>query len=215
MNDLCKYIKYPRTCHLSFSQGIIKDDRILKDNSCFEDKRVIVLEKLDGENCSMYNDYLHARSIDGVNHPSRNWVKNFHAKMSHKIPEGWRVCGENMFAKHTIHYDNLESYFYCFSVWNEKNECLSWNDTIEWAKLLDIILVPVLYDGIWDVNIVKEFCNNDTREGFVVRITDSFSYIDFKKSVAKFVHNKFKNNLKNEDTFHWRYSKLVKNNLKK
>ena len=118
-----------------------------------------------------------------------------------------------MYAKHTIYYDNLKSYFYVFSIWNEKNECLSWEDTIEWSELLDLELVPVLYKGIWDADIIKGLCKDNEREGFVVRLYDSFSYGDFRKSVAKYVNPIFKNKLKEEDTYHWRYSAITPNKL--
>ena len=215
LKDFCEYIKYPRTMHLSFSSKVTDDDRILENEEYFKEKRVIVTEKLDGENSSCYKNYMHARSIDGTNHLSRNWLKAFHGRMGYNIPDGWRVCGENMYAKHTIHYTNLETYFYVFSIWNEKNNCLNWEETQLWAELLELNLVPVLYDGIWNDDIIREFCKNDKREGFVVRIADSFSYGDFRKSVAKFVNPKFKNKLKEEDTYHWRYSAITPNKLAK
>lgn len=51
MERFCKYVKYPRTWHLNFGQKISKGDRILKDNSQFGGKKVVVTVKLDGENC--------------------------------------------------------------------------------------------------------------------------------------------------------------------
>lgn len=211
----CEYVKYPRTMHLPFSSKVTDDDRVLDNTSYFEGKRVVVTIKMDGENSTLYPNYMHARSIDGQNHISRNWLKNFHRKMSYNIPANWRICGENMYAKHTVYYENLETYFYAFSIWNERNECLSWDDTNLWAGLLELSLVPVLYDGIWDGSLIKEFCNDDKREGFVVRIADSFSYGDFRKSIAKFVNPQFKDKLKEEDTYHWRYSAITPNKLAK
>ena len=35
-------------------------------------KQVIVTEKMDGENTSMYRHRIHARSIDSLPHPSRD-----------------------------------------------------------------------------------------------------------------------------------------------
>jgi len=215
LGEFCEYIKYPRTMHLSFSSKVTEDDRVLEDEKHFEGKRVIVNVKMDGECSSLYPNYMHARSIDGQSHPSRNWLKEFHGKKGYNIPKGWRVCGENMYAKHTIYYDNLSTYFYVFSIWNEYNVCLSWNDTEFWAELLELELVPVLYDGIWDEQKIKEFCKDDKREGFVVRLADSFTYGDFRKSIAKFVNPKFKDKLKEEDTYHWQYSAITPNKLKK
>jgi hypothetical protein len=40
-----------------------------------------------------------------------------------------------------------------FSVWDDKNNCLSWNDTIEWFNLLEIQHVPAIYDGIYNEKV--------------------------------------------------------------
>ena len=98
-------IKYPRTYHAPWSQGATNDDKIHKTMDHFLGKRVIVTEKMDGESCSFYNDYIHARSLDSVNHYTRNWVKQFHANnIMGNIP-GLRICGENLYAVHSIKYD--------------------------------------------------------------------------------------------------------------
>lgn len=121
--------KYPRTFHLPWSEGATQDDKITNDLSLFE-KEIVVTIKMDGENTTCYSDYIHARSLDSRNHVSRNWVKAFHATFKHNIPIGWRICGENLFAQHSIRYDNLESYFYLFSIWDDNNNCLNWADTL-------------------------------------------------------------------------------------
>ena len=78
----------------------------------------MVTEKLDGENTTLYADGLHARSLDSAHHPSRAWVKALHGRIGDADPGGWRVCGENMYARHSIAYDELDSWFYGFSVWD-------------------------------------------------------------------------------------------------
>lgn len=184
------YVKYPRTHHLPWSEGVNDDDRVIRNLDSFIGKRVIVTEKLDGENTNLYRDYTHARSVDGRSHPTRNWVKQFWSRISADIPEGWRVCGENLFAKHSIAYDNLPSYFMGFSIWNERNVSLSWDETIEWFSLIGITPVPVLYDGIFDEEKIKaiwESRNWEVSEGYVMRVADEISYLDFKTKVAKFV----------------------------
>ena len=182
------YVKYPRTYHLPWSPGITEDDRIASDLSHFEGKRVIVTVKMDGENFSGYRDYSHARSVDGRSHPTRNWAKTFWAQRSYELPEGWRVCAENLYAVHSIFYHDLETYLMGFSIWNEKNEALSWDDTVEWFELLGMEHVPVIYDGIWDEKKIRNIHFDQTRmEGYVVRLADSFHYGQFNKSVAKFV----------------------------
>ena len=77
----------------------------------------------------MYSDRIHARSLETDFHESRTWVRALWGNIKHEIQDGWRICGENMFAEHSIHYNNLETYFYVFSIWNETNDCLSWDET--------------------------------------------------------------------------------------
>jgi hypothetical protein len=204
-----KLYKYPRTFHFPWSETVASDDKVLTDISCFVGSEIVVTEKMDGENCTMYRDHIHARSIDSKSHYSRDWVKNFWNEIRYDIPFGWRVCGENLYAKHSISYFNLKSYFYGFSIWNDNNVCLSWDETIEWFELLGIVHVPVLYRGKFDVDILKKLSiNKDKQEGYVVRHKGSFRYDEFKNRVAKFVRS---NHVKTDE--HWMHSKVEKNLL--
>lgn len=185
-----RYIKYPRTKHLPWSEGMTSDDKVFDDCSVFEGKEVIVTEKMDGENTTIYPDYIHARSIDGRNHWSRSWVKNLHAKIAKDIPEGFRICGENLYAKHSLEYKNLRSFFYCFSIWDERNVCLSYDDTKQWCDMIGLEMPDVLYRGIWDEEKIKSLYtpeDRENKEGYVVRLSDEFPYSKFSKSIAKFV----------------------------
>lgn len=211
LDDFSKYVKYPRTMHLPWSEKLGKDDRVLPNCDHFSGKRVIVTLKLDGENTTMYNDFIHARSLNSGTHPTRNWVKGLWARIGYEIPEGWRICGENMYAVHTIQYDDLDSYFYAFSIWNEKNDCLSWEETEEYCSLLGLEKVPVIYDGVFDPEKIKLAFSKfeNSHEGYVVRLAEEFKYRDFRKSVAKFVKSEFV--IKHG---HWAQRKIEVNGLR-
>ncbi len=217
LDQFCKYVKYPRTWHLPWSHKVHRNDMQLDSAKHFEGKEVVVTIKMDGENTTMYNDYLHARSVDSANHPTRGWAKRIHAEKGWSIPEDWRVCAENMYAKHTVIYENLDAYLLVFSIWNEKNECLSWDDTLEWAELLDFAMTPVLYTGEWDEKKIHSLCpeeyNGDKVEGYVVRLVESFTYGDFRKSVAKYVKPEFADQLR-VGSSHWKYKAIIPNKLK-
>lgn len=205
--------KYPRTFHLPWSRSKTDDDKILKTVCHFEGKEVVVTEKLDGENTTMYRDSIHARSLDSKDHESRHWVKMLHGTISFQIPLGWRICGENVFAMHSIYYGELTSYFYVFSIWNEDNQCLSWDETLEWAELLGVKVAPVLYRGIWNEQKVKGCYTRQSvfggeQEGYVVRIADAFPYDQFGTCVAKFVR---KNHVQTEE--HWLSKPVVPNGV--
>jgi len=204
--------KYPSTPHLPWSPGLSQDDIKLSNTKKFENQIVVVTEKMDGENTSMYTDHIHARSLDSGYHPSRTWVKQLWAQIRHDIPKGWRICGENLYARHSIAYENLPSFFEVFSVWNEKNECLSWENTLEWCQLLGLNHVPVLYHGPWDENVVRASYNpeqeSNNKEGYVVRVAQGFPYKDFAKNMAKYVRA---NHVQTSN--HWMFEQVVPNGL--
>ncbi len=210
-NHPIKYIKYPRTPHLPWSQGTTTDDSLLKDVKIFQGQEVVITEKMDGENTTMYPDHIHARSIDSRHHPSRTWVKGLHGSIAHMIPKGWRLCGENLYAQHSIIYENLKSYFYLFSIWNEHNQALNWDETEKWAKSLDLALVPVLYRGQWDESLARALkIDTQTREGYVVRTAAGFTHAEFSNHIAKWVR---KGHVQTDE--HWMHSKVIPNGLAK
>jgi hypothetical protein len=207
-----KRYKYPRTPHLPWSPGRSEDDLLLSTTDAFQNQVVVITEKLDGENTTLYSDYLHARSTNSNHHPSRTWIKALQAAISHEIPVGWRICGENVYAQHSIAYSNLSSYFFMFSIWNNDNECLSWDETEEWAGLLGLELPPILYKGKWNNNLICSLSHNlnlDNSEGYVVRLAECFHYQDFKQYVAKWVRTGH-----TQTTNHWMHSDVVPNHLR-
>jgi hypothetical protein len=213
--------KYPRTYHVPWSPGTSSDDRILPNTNHFKGLEIIVSEKLDGENTSMYSDHIHARSLDSKHHPSRNHVKALHGRIAHEIPPGWRICGENTYALHSIHYRSLTSYFYVFAIYDDKNQCLSWDETVDYANMLGLVTVPVLYRGIWDEQIVRACWTgvstaspSDGQEGYVVRIAKDFPYDAqdeglFSKFTAKYVR---KGHVQTSQ--HWMEQEVVPNLLR-
>lgn len=208
------YVKYPKTFHLPWSPGTQSEDRILPSIEHFVGKEVVVTEKLDGENTSMYSDHIHARSLDSIHHPSRTAVKQLHGNICYEIPAGWRVCGENVYAKHSIHYTGLTAYFYVFGIYNNDNICLSWDDTKEVVALLDLECVPVLYRGVWDEEKIKACWTGESvfggpQEGYVVRCVNQFPYTEFSRNVAKFVR---KGHVQTSEF--WMNQPVVKNILK-
>lgn len=202
-------IKYPRTYHLPWSEGCTSDDKKLSSVEHFYGKEIIMTEKRDGENSNLMRECIYARSLDSVDHPSRHWLKGMWANIRYNIPENWRICGENLYAEHSVGYNDLKTYFEVFSIWNEENICLSYDDTIEWCDLLNLVHVPILYRGIFDENFLRDYkINTEKVEGYVIRLVDSFKYEDFNISIAKWVRE---NHVQTDK--HWMYNKIKKNKL--
>ena len=206
--------KYPRSHHLHYSQKSSSDDKIQANDNHFIGKNVVVSIKMDGENTTIYNDYIHARSLNSnIDSEDRRWIDALRkSKIENNIPDSYRICGENLFYKHAIYYDDLKSMFYVFSIW-DNDVCLSWEETKLWCVLLDLCYVPIIYEGEYNREIIINEFNNyvkihNNTEGFVVRLADEFNINNFEKSLNKYVRDTFKipNN-------HWKYSKKTLNKL--
>jgi len=133
--------------------------------------------------------------------------------VSYLLDDNMRICGENLYAVHTVRYNILKSYFYMFSFWID-NMCLSWEETLQYASILGLETVPVFYEGLYDKEkIIAAFSSHEKdNEGYVIRLAGEFNYIDFRKSVAKYVRPEFRDSL-NERDEHWITKKIEKNKL--
>jgi hypothetical protein len=204
--------KYPRTPHLPFSEGRSDDDKVLTSLAHFHGREIVVTIKKDGENTSLYKTGFHARSLDSRHHSSRDWLAAFHASIAHQIPDDWRICGENLYARHSIYYEDLPSFFMAFSVWDETNTSLNWDDSLEFFSKIKVESVDELFRGVFDqkklISLAKSI---DTKkiEGFVIRLTDSFSYNEFGISCAKWVRPTHV-----QTDSHWMHQEIVPNRLK-
>lgn len=207
--------KYPRTKRL-YADGDVGDDLVMEDLSRIQAGEIVVTAKMDGECTTMYPDAIHARSLEEYIGADRSFAKSLHATVAHRIPEGTRICGENLQARHTILYKNLRSYFYMFSAW-EGDVCLSWGETEALAEELGLEMVPVLYRGPWnDWEISRlmtvENVEGDPLEGIVVRASGKIVMKDFGELVGKIVKPAFSQAVNDSD--HWRKGPLVMNGLR-
>ena len=202
--------KYPRTPHFPFSETITSDDRILNNTDHFKGKIVVVTEKMDGENSTIYNNYYHARSLDSKHREYHSWLLSYIKSFQFMLSENMRICGEYLYAKHSIAYNNLASYFQVFSIW-DNNICLDWNKTKELCNEFGLTTVPELYYGLYDEDLIKNIAKtviDNGGEGIVVRIADSFRYEDFQDNIAKYVRP---NHVQTDK--HWSLNKIETNKI--
>ena len=218
--------KYPRTAHLDWSLSLMNDDRRIPSYEGLMGKEVVVTEKYDGENTSMYADVSHARSMDSRHHVSRDWAKMFHGQIKHLFREAavllWgdgdredelRAVVENTYAKHSIWYrretgNALPSFCMGLSVW-DRNQCLSWDETLMVFELLGILPARVLYRGKWDEEWLREEAKRQDPtliEGYVVRVTDRIPFERWFMPAGKYVRAKHVNT-----STHWMTADVVPN----
>ena len=213
--------KFPRIAHCPWSESISNDDKLHPDMSIFDGQEVIATIKHDGENTNISKEYIHARSLEYPPHESRTWMRQFWNTLRNDIPDGFRISGENLFAKHSIHYHHLKSYFYVFMIWDEKNTAFSWDDTIYWAELLGLTLVDTFYRGPFDRYQIHTaydaYCkqSKDPVEGYVIRLSKEIPYNEIDKnrclkSMCKWVR---KNHVTTDE--HWMSQTIVPNELNK
>jgi len=205
-------IKYPRTYHFPWSPGLKNDDRMLESTAGWEGTRVVVTEKMDGEGTTFYRGDLHARSLEWSSHASRTHIKAIHAAVEYDIPETFRVCGENLTAVHSLRYEGLPSYFMMFNIW-DRLTCLSWPETAEWAALLGVRTVPLIYWGEYSDEKCRELCaalDPERQEGLVVRPERAFNLKEFPRVVGKYVRAK---HVQTDE--HWMSKPVEYNGLKK
>ncbi|MGW6854981.1 RNA ligase family protein [Streptomyces xanthophaeus] len=199
---------YPRTPHLPWSPGAASDDVRADGFAGLAGREVVVTEKLDGENTTLYRDGLHARSLDSAHHPSRAWVKGLQGRIGTGIPEGRRVCGENLYARHSLPYGELDSWFYGFSVWDGEH-CLDWDQGVRFLRGLGIPTPPVLWRGTFDERVLRKLKLDTARqEGYVVRTVAGFTRADFGRCVAKWVRPGHV-----QTGTHWMFAQVVPNGL--
>ena len=208
-----KRYKYPRTYHFPFSPGLGSDDKVFDDfEDYFKNRKVVITEKMDGENTTIYKDMCHARSIDSKHRDYHSWLLSYIPSFQYMLKDNERVCGEYLYAKHSIYYDDLPCYFMVFSIWQDK-QCLSWEDTVKRCKELGLITVPVLYQGEYDEGKIQEcirVVKSHNGEGIVMRLASDYRYDDFTKSIVKYVRA---NHVQTDE--HWSNQTIVKNQLRK
>lgn len=220
-----KMKKYPRTYHLPFSPEVHSDDKLCDINDVKriidEQIEVVISEKLDGGACALKgSEGVMARSHgQETSCSSFNYIKNVHyyPNMQDIIDQNLIVCGENLFAIHSIEYSNLQDFFYVYHIANASNdEFVDYDDLLEWTNTHNMLVVPEIYRGtIPSMQWLEKFLADELkkpsalggeREGFVVRVKSSFNIEDFSKNVFKYVRkNHVQNKIvdENGNAQHW------------
>lgn len=212
--------KYPRTFHLPFSKGATNDDRISFNIDKLIGEEIVITEKIDGSNTAITKNGVYGRShIDFTRNPWDVDMKRLHSIIQKDIEDNVYIFGESVYAIHSLEYTNLKSYFYLFGV-RDNDVWLSWDEVEEYAYLLDLELVPVLFKGI--VNSKKELEDlvnklvkepselGGVKEGVVVRVSKSFKDDVFTDNLQKWVRP---NHVTTDShwTKNWKRAKLVNN----
>ena len=202
--------KYGQTFHLPISPGATSDDKIMPSLDGLMVDDLVVTEKMDGENTTIHRAGSHARSPNSRYHPSRDWLKAFAAGISPYLSEGERIIGENLYARHSVGYHALPSYFLGFA-WIIDDEVQAWDLTLARFEELGIRAVPTLYRGPYRNGLFDDLAKSldlSRQEGFVARTADAFAGRAMPDSMGKYVR---RGHVQSE--IHWMKAELIPNRL--
>jgi len=202
--------KYGRTFHLPRSPGATSDDKIMASINGLKIGDLVVTEKMDGENTTIHAGGCHARSPDGGYHSSRDWIKAFGAGIAPQLAEDERIIGENLYARHSITYHSLPSYFLGFA-WIIGDEIQPWDMTLARFQELNIQHVPIMYRGPYKQSLFDDLAkalDTSRQEGFVVRRACAFAESAMSDCLGKYVREGHV-----QTDAHWMKMNIVPNGL--
>jgi hypothetical protein len=202
--------KYGRTFHLPISPGATSDDKVMLSQTGLMVDDLVITEKMDGENTTIHKTGSQARSPDSRHHPSRDWLKAFASGISPYLTEDERIVGENLYARHSIAYDALPSFFLGFA-WIIGDEVQAWDQTLARFDELGIQPVPTLYRGPYRQGLFDDLAKTldlGRQEGFVARVAGAFAEAAMPDRVGKYVRA---GHVQSE--VHWMQAELIPNRL--
>lgn len=213
------HIKYQSTPYLTFSEHFNgNEEKCIIDTERFIRLPCVITEKMDGSNVCLTRDKVTARNGDNATHKSFDMLKALHSKIQKQIPKNKQIFGEWLYAKHSIHYNELKAYFQVFGVYDQLQELWeSWAYTVELALNLGLTTVPILeettkhniHSFMHAVTEQAEKVIKNGGEGVVVRSIYPFHYGQFFMNIGKYVRQ---NHVQTSQ--HWSTGPIIKNNLK-
>lgn len=247
-SDLRQYPKYPSTRHLlplywrsergTADERTGRDDTGLTTVDSFLDIPLVCTVKMDGSNTMLVadkNEPVRARNGREADHESFDQLKQeyWNRNVYENLPEHLQVFGENMYAKHSIHYGcdgccdqrnqgpAVDDIFLIFGVYDTRYDLwLSWQETEKVAEQIDFPTVPTIHGHNDDESQVfldeNQFVHDYTslaeetvswgNEGIVVRSMYPFHYGQFERKVGKYVRP---NHVQTDE--HWSHQQTTGN----
>ena len=166
------FFKFPTTPHLTFfGKGTVRDDKVFTENErdAFLDHELIVEEKIDGANVGISFDNsgeVHVqnrgsfllRPYQGQWKKLDEWLLLNLDCFSDVLQDQYILFGEWCFARHSVRYENLPSWFLGFDIYDKGNKqflsCEGRNDLFRQMKIFQS---PMLGRGRFSLQELKTF----------------------------------------------------------
>ena len=232
------FVKYPRTPHLFGSKGTDDDKHLseVESREFIADESLIVEEKIDGTNVGIHftsagQMVLQCRGhlITQGMHPQydlfKQWTAVKRGVVEARLEDRYILCGEWVYARHSVHYRQLPHYFFEFDIYDKEEEAfLSLEKRLSLIEGAGIETVPVLHQGVIGKKAREELIGpslfDSVFENPVTRRTDNLMeglYLRTEAAGAvagraKFVRPEFVEKVK--QSTHWQHQAMVPNLLK-
>jgi hypothetical protein len=242
--DIREYHKYPSTRHLlplywqsprgTVSERTERDDTGHQSVESFRNIPCIVMTKMDGSNAMLVADAdepVRARNGRHAEHESFDRLKQeyWNRNVYESLPDHIQLFGENMYAKHSIHYGcdgccdernqgpPVTDVFLVFGAYDTRyNIWCSWPETVRLA--LDVGFTPVqffsaTYKHVHELK--RSLTTNAQRivdnghEGIVIRPKFPFHWGQFDQYVGKYVRP---NHVQTDE--HWSQQRCIQNKIR-
>ena len=209
--------KLPKTVHIHGSM-LYRDDLQLSEEETLNlfSNDLIIQEKLDGANigfqfnrdCDLIafnrNHKLNFNSVmDTQFKKLYEWTSNNFNELFHVLGEDRVLFGEWLYAKHSINYDKLPSYFMAFDIFDKKERKFIAQRRVK-EDLVSTSLQhnPILYEGkinglteLEELITTSQF-GSESMEGLYLRVDDT----NYNLQRNKFVCSEFQQNIDE----HWK-----------
>ena len=222
-------IRFPRTFNVysGRDEHDYRDDLLMtpEATSTLFQYEIIVQEKIDGANLGLFLDddgyTIHAvkRNTEiNLQHPEKqfrrlgDWINMNYGDIRDILESGKVIFGEWLYARHSVVYDRLPSYFLCFDIYNLAEQKFYAQHEVE--RILQGTAIrhnPVVFRGtVESIEELEDMIGPSQfgpgqMEGVYIRIDDE----QFNESRCKLVHRDFIQTLEEEGRFDAR--PIVKN----
>ena len=166
------FFKFPTTPHLTvLGKGTVRNDKVFTEHErdAFLDHELIVEEKIDGANVGISFDSsgeVHVQNrgsfllkpYQGQWKKLDEWLSLNLDRFFDVLQDQYILFGEWCFARHSVRYENLPSWFLGFDIYDKENrQFLSCEMRNDLFRQMDISQTPMLGRGRFSLQELKTF----------------------------------------------------------
>lgn len=219
-------VKFPRTKHLIYTS---KNNHELRDDlfatvdeiNGLLKQNIIIDEKIDGANLGIYilngSITFQNRGKIMLTDPQFDYLPKWYNQHKFEIADilskgNYIIYGEWMYAKHSIHYDNLPDYYIIFDIYDRDVEKFLSRDRVKnLIKDTTLKLINQISEGFFTINNLLSLVNQKSSyyDGYIEGIYIRHESNGFLISRSKIVRSEFSQSI----DVHWTAGQIVKNKV--